>query len=166
MADVLRRSGKLDATLQACERSLAVREPLVDAHPEIPWYRACLGEAYLRLGQVQVDMRNLGEAAAAWKRACAHYGAIKSLNSEHTFLMACCYAGLAGMAGRAGSGVPDAEGAEHAHKAMSLLRQAVKMGYLTPNTYRTESALDPLRNRDDFQALLMDLVIPSKPLAP
>jgi hypothetical protein len=39
------------------------------------------------------------------------------------------------------------------------------MGYRNPDAYRTESALDPLRNRHDFRALMMDLVFPVDPFA-
>ncbi len=162
---MLRRSGRLDEALAACERALAVREPLVEAHPDVADYRAGLGETYLRLGQVRCDMENLAGAAAAWKRACAHYDGTKSLSGEPTFFRACCHAGLAGLAGRPGSGVSAAEGADQAEKAMAVLRQAVAMGYRNPNAYRTESALDPLRNRPDFQLLMMDLVFPTKPFA-
>jgi eukaryotic-like serine/threonine-protein kinase len=162
-ADVLRRLGRLDEALAACERALAMREPLVDAHPAVPAYREHLGETYLRLGQVRRDMENLAGAADAWKRACAHYDANKSRDGEPTFFLACCHAGLAGIAGRPGSGVSTADGAERAHQAMAVLGQAVRMGYRNPDAYRTESALDPLRNRPDFRALLMDLVMPSTP---
>ena len=86
--------------------------------------------------------------------------ASKSLTGEQTFFLACCHAGLAGLAGRPGSGVSAAEGADQAEKAMAVLRRAVAMGYRNPDTYRTESALDPLRNRPDFRALMMDLVFP------
>jgi hypothetical protein len=43
--------------------------------------------------------------------------------------------------------------------------QAVTMGYRMSDAYRTDSALDPLRNRPDFRALMMDLVFPTKPFA-
>jgi serine/threonine-protein kinase len=164
-ADVFRRSGRLDEALAACERALAVREPLVVAHPEVPWYRACLGETYLRLGQVRFDMKNLAGAAAAWKRGRQHYEANKSLIGEQTFFLACCRAGLAGIADQPGSGVSVAEGVDQAAKAMDVLRQAVTKGYRNSDSYRTESALDPLRNRPDFRALMMDLVFPTKPFA-
>jgi len=49
--------------------------------------------------------------------------------------------------------------------AMALLDKAVTMGYRDPGAYRTESALDPLRNRPDFQLLMMDLVLPARPFA-
>ena len=164
-ADVLRRSGRLVEALAACERSLAVREPLVAAHPEVPFYGAGLGESYLRLGQVRFDMADPAGAAAAWRRACAKYERIESLSGEQTFFHACCHAGLAGLAGRPGSGVSAAQGADQALEAMAVLRRAVAMGYRNPDTYRTELALEPLRNRPDFRALMMDLTMPADPFA-
>ena len=80
-------------------------------------------------------------------------------------MRACCHAGLAGLAGRPGSGVSAADGVDEAEKAMAGLRQAVAMGYRNPDAYRTESALDPLRNRPDFQLLMMDLAFPAEPFA-
>ncbi len=79
--------------------------------------------------------------------------------------MACCHAALAGLAGRPGSGVSAAEREGEAEKAMAVLRQAVTMGYRNPDDYRTESALDPLRDRPDFQLLMMDLAFPAEPFA-
>ena len=164
-AEVLRRSGRLKEALAACERALAVREPLVEAHPDFPDYRSGLGETYLRLGQARCDLENLAGAAVAWKHACACYDGIKSLISDYTFIRACCHAGLAGLASRPGAGVSATEGADHARKAMAVLRQAVALGYRDPNAYRTESALDSLRKRPDFQALMMDLMFPTMPFA-
>ena len=164
-ADLLRRTGSLDEALAACQRSLAVREPLVEAHPDFPGYRAGLGETYLRLGQVRSDQKNLIDAAAAWERACGQYDATKSLTGEQTFFFACCHACLAGLAGRPGSGVSDTQGADQAEKAIAVLRRAVAMGYRSPDAFRTESALDALRQRTDFRALISDLAFPMKPLA-
>ena len=53
-----------------------------------------------------------------------------------------------------------------ADAAMALLRRAVAMGYRSPHAYRTEDALGPLRSRDDFPLLMMDLGFPSDPFAP
>ena len=133
MADALRRSGRLDEALAACERALAVREALVEANPDDPWYRRGLGETYLRLGQVRCDLEDLAGAAGAWKRACAHYEANRSLGGEDTLFLACCHACLAGLAGRAGSGMSAADGTDQAERAMALLRQAVTLGYRNPD---------------------------------
>ena len=46
---------------------------------------------------------------------------------------------------------------------MDLLRRAVGMGYRNLDAYRTEDALDPLRDRPDFRLLMMDLAMPAEP---
>ena len=95
----------------------------------------------------------------------AHYEANRSLGGEDTLFLACSHACLAGLAGRAGSGISAAHGTDQAERAMALLRQAVTLGYRNPDLYRTESALDPLRNRPDFRILVMDLAFPAEPFA-
>jgi hypothetical protein len=81
------------------------------------------------------------------------------------FETACCHAALAGLAGRAGSGVSAGEREAAAAKAMDYLRQMVAMGYRNANELGIESALDPLRSRDDFRRLMMDLAFPAEPFA-
>ena len=49
-----------------------------------------------------------------------------------------------------------AEGKAHADQAMALLRKAVD-DFPTIEVYRTEGALDPLREREDFKKLLTEL---------
>jgi serine/threonine-protein kinase len=164
-ANALRRLGRLEEALAACERALATGEPLVEAYPAVELYREYLGETYLRLGQVRCDLKNLAGTADAWKRACAQFDADKFQHGEPTFFLACCHAGLAGIAGRPGSGVSAAEGADQAEKAMVGLRRAIALGYRYPEAYRTESALDPLRDRADFKMLMMDLAMPAQAFA-
>jgi hypothetical protein len=48
---------------------------------------------------------------------------------------------------------------------MALLYKAVAMGYRNPAAYRTEVALDPLRGREEFRVLMMDLEMPAEPSA-
>ena len=50
-----------------------------------------------------------------------------------------------------------AERKAHADQAMALLRKAVDAGYHDIRTFRTEDALDPLREREDFKKLLAEL---------
>ena len=148
-ANLLRRAGKFDEALAACERSLAVREPLVEAHPEAPVYRASLGETYLRLGQVRLDMENLAEAAAAWRRACAHSDGIKSSSRENTFFLACCHAGLAGLAGRPGAGSPLRKGPTRPRRRWPCYARRSRWATATPmltgpNRPSTRSATGPI----------------------
>ena len=67
------------------------------------------------------------------------------------------------IAGQEGAGVSDAEGKFQANQAMDLLKKAVGMGYRDAASLRTESALDPLREREDFKKLLAELDKPSPP---
>jgi hypothetical protein len=80
-----------------------------------------------------------------------------------SFFIACSHAALAGLAGQEGAGVSDAEGKFQASQAMGLLKKAVDMGYRDAAGFRTESALDPLREREDFKNLLAELDKPSPP---
>ncbi len=48
---------------------------------------------------------------------------------------------------------------------MNLLRQAVAGGYRNADAIRKEAALDPLRGRDDFRLLMMDLAMPTTAFA-
>jgi hypothetical protein len=44
-------------------------------------------------------------------------------------------------------------------------RQAAAAGYRSPAVYRHEPVLGPLRGRDEFQLLLLDLSMPANPFA-
>jgi len=45
---------------------------------------------------------------------------------------------------------------------MALLHEAVGLGYRSPDAFRTEAALDPLRARADFRILMLDLSFPAR----
>jgi hypothetical protein len=74
------------------------------------------------------------------------------------FEVACCHAALAG---NDAAGVPAIEADVHAAEALTLLRPTIAAGFCDPVTFRTETALDPLRDRPDFRMLMMD--VPFRP---
>jgi hypothetical protein len=71
--------------------------------------------------------------------------------------LACYHALLAGVAAEAGAGLTAAEGTAAAEKAMDALRKAVAGGYRNVKHMRSDTDLDSLRQREDFQKLLKDL---------
>ncbi len=73
---------------------------------------------------------------------------------------------LAGLAAKPGSGMTAAEGRAESHRAMEWLRRAVAAGYRNLTILRTDTDLDPLRSRPDFQLLMMDLEFPDDPFGP
>ncbi len=76
--------------------------------------------------------------------------------------MASTQAQLAGRAVEPGSGMTAAEAQAKAGRAMEVLRQAVAAGYRNLTVMRTDSDLNPLRLRSDFQLLMMDLAFPAE----
>jgi hypothetical protein len=91
--------------------------------------------------------------------------ALPPRSDDEFFETACCHAALVGLAGRAGSGVSAAQGRAAADRAMERLRRAVATGYRNADGIRIERALDPLRGRDEFELLMMDLAMPGEPFA-
>ena len=53
------------------------------------------------------------------------------------------------------------EGKAPADQAMTFLRRAVGIDFRICHVFPTESALDPLRGREDFKKLLVELDKPS-----
>jgi hypothetical protein len=86
-------------------------------------------------------------------------------SAQDRFETACCHAASASLAERAGSGVSAAEGAIEASRAMEWLGRSVTMGYRNANEIRMERALDPLRSREDFRLLMLDVAFPAEPFA-
>jgi hypothetical protein len=143
---------------------VALLERLAREHPETPQYRSQLAEGYLRFGQAREAKSDHAGTANDWTRAAALLQAIPKLDGENTFFHGCCHSALTGLAGRDGAGMSAAEASSEAVQAMALLKKAAGMGYRNVDTYRTESALDPLRSHNDFQLLMMDLAFPADPV--
>jgi tetratricopeptide (TPR) repeat protein len=166
LSAVLRRLGRPAEARDHCERAVAVREALVKVALKTPVYRGSLAGSCINRGLARRALGDPAGAAADVRRATALYDTLRSRSGEEWFLSACAHAALAGLAGQAGAGVAAAEGEEQAARAMGSLHKAVAMGYRSRDAYRNEDALDPLRGRDDFRLLMMDLAFPAEPFAP
>jgi serine/threonine-protein kinase len=163
---ILRRLGRPAEARDACDRAIAICEALIKEVPKVPMYRSHLAWSLRRRGLARGDLGEFAGAAADARRALALWEGLPSRTGQEWFVTACARAALAGLAGRAGSGVSAAEAVTEADAAMALLRRAVAMGYRSTDVYRTEDALDPLRDREDFRLLMMDLAFPADPFAP
>jgi eukaryotic-like serine/threonine-protein kinase len=149
-ATILLRIGRASEARGPCERAAALREPLARDHPETTRFRDELAETYLRFGQVREAEGDLAGAALDWKRSITLFESVPRLSGENTFYDACTHALLARLT----------RDDKVEAQSMALLWRAVGMGYRNPSTYRTETALDPLRARPDFRLLMMDLAFP------
>jgi tetratricopeptide (TPR) repeat protein len=165
LADVFRSLGRAAQTCDAYERAVVLRERLVHENPTIPRYLFNVADSLRRRGLARHDLGDPAGAAADARRALGLYEALPDRSGEQWFGTACCHAALCGLSGHDGAGVSAAEGEDEAARAIAALTRAVGMGYRNAYAWRTESALDPLRSRDDFRLLLMDVAFPAEPFA-
>jgi serine/threonine-protein kinase len=165
LSDLLRRVGRTAEAREIAQRAVALYEALFRQLQTDPMQRVGLARSLLSRAIV---LRAVGEstgAAADARRALGLWDGLPSRTGEQWFEAACCRAVLSGLAGRAGAGVSAEEAASEADAAMSLLRRAVGQGYRGAQDFRTQDALDPLRGREDFRLLMMDLAMPAEPFA-
>ena len=88
------------------------------------------------------------------------------LDGEYIFYYAGCHALLSAVAGVGGTGVVAGREGCPRRPGDGLAAAGGGKGYRNAGAYRTETALDPLRGRDDFRLLMLDLAFPSDPIAP
>ena len=150
-ASIYLRLGRTAESRAAVEEAIPIQAGAVRRMPGYALHAAVLAHAYLRSGQVRQARGERAEAVADWTRAIEVLKTIPSPRGPETFLLACCHAALSGAASR-----PDVAAAA-AEKAMALLNKATVMSFRSPDTFRGETALEPVRNRDDFKKLMTDL---------
>jgi eukaryotic-like serine/threonine-protein kinase len=165
LGDVDRSLGRPAEAEGLYDREIAVREPLVRENPTNLEQRYWLVCAIRRRGLARRDLNDSAGAAADTRRALALCNGLPPRSGRDLFETACCHAALARLAGRAASGVSADEAEIEAARAMESLVRAVAAGYRNANEIRIESALEPLRSRDDFRRLMSDLDFPAEPFA-
>jgi hypothetical protein len=134
-------------------------------NPTATEYRGHLAYSLRRLGLTRLALGDVAGSVTDARKAMALYEGLPSSSADEVYELACCHAALATAAGREGPGISAEDGEIEAYKAMTLLRKAVSAGYRNPDAMTRESALDPLRNRHDFQLLMLDLAFPADPFA-
>ncbi len=159
---ILHQMGRQAEARTVIDRAISIREERLKRAPASVLIAGFLAEVLLRSGQVRLSTGEAVGAAADWRRAIALYEGLPPRWHDFARKEACCHAMLSGVAGLAGSGLTASDAAIEAERAMEILRRNIAEGYRGP-VLRTESALDPLRPRPDFQLLMMDAAFPAEP---
>jgi tetratricopeptide (TPR) repeat protein len=155
IADLLRSRGQSVQARDGYDRAIAIREALARELPRAPSYRSNQAYSLRRRGLARRDLGDQAGAASDARRALELYDALPSRSSDEWYETACCNAALTGSSASGGSDPAEAD------RAMERLHRAVGMGYRDLNAFRTEAALGPLRDREDFRLLMMDLAMPA-----
>jgi tetratricopeptide (TPR) repeat protein len=147
--------GEAEVFLRRC---VALQEDLARRLPSELQLRAELGECYTYLGDVETDRGSPAAALAWYDKAIGHLRAMLGERPDYGLPRENLAAALFGR-GRtlAGLGRPDL--------AMDALRWAVATGFRDVDRMGADTRLDPLRARDDFRLLILDLAFPGEPFA-
>jgi serine/threonine protein kinase len=157
--------GRPAEAIRSYEQARDVIRKLVRDHPQVVRYRQalCIGDTglaavYRKLGRWQDALELLDEAQKILE------GLPKEWPTYH-YHMACCLALRIPptTASRTPREVED--GRRYGDQAMIALQRTVAGGLKTFEIFRSDPNLGPLRDREDFQALLMDLAFPADPFA-
>jgi tetratricopeptide (TPR) repeat protein len=154
----LLKLGRPAEALDAYGRAFTLFEQLIKENPANTDYPPNRGRSLVGRGRARRALGDPAGAAADVRHALRLSEGLRLPEGYTIFQIACAHAALAGLAGQEGTGVSAAEGMAHAAQVMALLRKAVD-GYHYIHKYRTEGALDPLREREreDFKKLLTEL---------
>jgi serine/threonine-protein kinase len=163
---VYTQTGKPIEALAALERAIAMQQKLADAHPSVIAFQRILGMCLDGVGGIHLEAGRPAEAAASLRRAVTILERITPmLEPRDRYNLACAHAQLAAIAAMPGSGMTVADGRAEAERAMYWLHLTIATGYRNVALMRRDHELDPLRSRDDFQLLMMDLAMPDDPFA-
>jgi hypothetical protein len=138
-----------------------MRELLMVGQPLNIDTRADLARSYYHLARIHVLPGATDKAQASIQKAEELYSSIPPKGPEDIYFRACMKALHAGLrTGGKADGELTAARAERERdigEAMGLLKQAVAAGYANFSRFKSDSPLDVLRPRPDFQELLQSL---------
>ncbi|MFO0960389.1 MAG: serine/threonine-protein kinase [Isosphaeraceae bacterium] len=163
LGDILREQGRASEALDGYERAVAIRERLVEEEPSTALYRSHLAWSLRRRALVRREQGDIAGASADIGKVVEIWDGQPAKDASEWFESACAHAQRSALAGQEGSGVEaDAAGPE-AQQTLECARKAFDGGFRVPRLYRREKALNPLRDRPEFQRLMMDIEPPAEP---
>jgi tetratricopeptide (TPR) repeat protein len=123
-------------------------KPALARAPEVTAYRRTLNAHYGLLGEIEWRMNRAAESAAAIRERLKLWPD----NASELYTGACELARAAGVAG-----VDKAQRDGYLGESVGALRRAVGVGFRNADKLRGDPALELLRGRDDFRAVLAEV---------
>jgi eukaryotic-like serine/threonine-protein kinase len=151
--------------LASFEQARSIWEDLIRRYPSHAQFGNSLATSLgiaglfrIRIGEKEHGRSNLRAALAIMQSA-------PTQSSAELYNQACFQAILSSTTPQPGTAATKAEAREDADRAMIALRRVVASGFKAATLLRTDSDLNCLRSRADFQCLLMDAEFPTEPFA-
>ena len=160
------KMGRISEAIGSYEQARAVIRKLVSDHPQVLRYRQALCIGDKGLAGLYRKVSRCAEALGLLDEAQAILEPLAQSWPTYHYHMACCLALRIPPTPAGGTSLAVEDSQQYGDRAMVELRQAVAVGIKPLEDYRTDPNLDPLRGREDFRAILMDLAFPVNPLTP
>jgi tetratricopeptide (TPR) repeat protein len=148
------------------EKALAIRQRRVEADPSDELAITDLADSLRRIGTTFHASNQPADAVQYFRRSIATLERLKEPTLVELYDLACCHSLISGAAKQAGSGLSADDGQAEAELAIAGIRRAFKAGFQNLPWIRTgDPDLKPIRSRQDFQLLVMDMSMPVNPFA-
>jgi tetratricopeptide (TPR) repeat protein len=168
MSHLSNQQGESAAALEFSEQARGVLERLTAQHRSEPGFRNDLSRCLDFIGRLLRHKGRYPEALRSFQRAVDVLEGLPALDARSSYQLAISLAACVSLIGSSpGVGPPDDESKLspadrirrqiYGKRAVSALGSAIAGGFADLSICRTDSDLDPLRDRADFEKLLQDL---------
>jgi eukaryotic-like serine/threonine-protein kinase len=164
IGNFLTKANRTSEAVVVYEQARTILDALMKEAPTVTDYPNGLAITLSGLGRAHLRAGDRAAAVTDLRRAIALRQGQATLSLEARYNLACNHAVIASWAAEPGSGLSPAEGRAAADRAMAVLKAVIAEGY-RDQKMSTDSDLDALRNRKDFQLLILDLAFPTDPFA-
>jgi serine/threonine-protein kinase len=163
LGDALLASGRIQEALRYHREAVHIGEALVKGAPDDLNFAAEPASALRHLALSLLRSGDITGASEAARKSVGLFERLSSRTMDQLFDLGCAHAVICGLAGLPGSPVPAVASRPESDAAIEALRRALVPGNIYPGQIRTEPALDPIRDRDDFRSLIQDVAFPTWP---
>ena len=150
--------GDQEAALTSFERAVAVRRKLAFENPAVPSLKGELHKAWIDLGNYQRALGRAPQANRSFRAAREVLENVPRNSPDEMFELAVVYGALA-QPFEGAADEPEEEEQEERRQneadAMQWLQKSIDAGYRNVKVVQTHKSLDPLRERQDFQQLVV-----------
>ena len=162
LARMLLARKELDGARRLLEEAVPYHQAALKATPGHPAYRNFYRLNRWRMAETLLELKDHVKAA----EAAAQFLQVGVEPPRDAYTAACLFAGCVRLAAQ-DERLPEAKRQELARtygdSAIAALRQAIEKGAKEVAQIKTDKSLDPLRSRQDFKKLLVELEAKNKP---
>jgi serine/threonine-protein kinase len=159
--------GRADDARRSAERAVGYAEAFLSRVPDSPGAREMLGSGLMPLGKSQLKAGDTAGAVATLRRSADILERLSE--AVDLYNAACSLSLISSVDDPAGPGSTDdrrARRARDADRAVEALKKAIDHGMLDLALVKTDPDLEPIRSRDDVQALIRLMEARSRAGAP